>query len=147
MTLYVRTGLSDANNLYSEKHESGSYSQKVMISLAWKIRELSGLNDEGRKLKVQISTVLERLADPRHDLVNENIANHLTTIRNGLNTFIKGVTHQKRTAATPILVFMVSPEERSRKPYALPVQLIPYTSLSDAKVRELANNIIQEMKK
>ena len=60
-------------------------------------------------------------------------------------SFIKGVTCHQRTAATHILVFMISNEERRKKPYAIPVQCIPYKSLSDSKVRELANQIIHEM--
>ena len=58
---------------------------------------------------------------------------------------IKKVTRHQRTAATHILVFMISNEERRKKPYAMPVQCMPYTSLSDFKVRELANLIIGEM--
>lgn len=57
------------------------------------------------------------------------------------------VIHHQHTPATHILVFMISNEERSKKPYALPVQCIPYKGLSDAKVRELANKIIREMVK
>ena len=40
---------------------------------------------------------------------------------------------------------MISSEERRKKPYALPVQCLPYKGLSDTKVRELANKIIREM--
>ena len=46
-----------------------------------------------------------------------------------------------------ILVFMISSEDRRKKPYALPVQCVPYKGLSDCKVRDLANNIISEMVK
>jgi len=42
---------------------------------------------------------------------------------------------------------MISNEERNNKSYALPVQCLPYKGLSDMKVRELANYIIQEMVK
>ncbi|XP_065889311.1 uncharacterized protein [Dysidea avara] len=42
---------------------------------------------------------------------------------------------------------MISTEDRRRKPYALPVQCVPYKGLSDSKVRDLANNIISEMVK
>ena len=42
---------------------------------------------------------------------------------------------------------MISSEERSKKPYALPVQCIPYKGLSDSTVRELANKVIHEMVK
>ena len=41
---------------------------------------------------------------------------------------------------------MISNEEINRqKPYALPVQCLPYKGLSDAKVWKLANEIINEM--
>ena len=42
---------------------------------------------------------------------------------------------------------MISCEERRSKPYALPVQCIPYKGLDDMKIHELANNVIQEMVK
>ncbi len=77
--------------------------------------------------------------------MKENVGRQLTAIRNGLSVFIPRVTRQKRTAATHILVFLVSPEERNKKPYALPVQCIPYTSLSDTKARQLANKVIRAM--
>ena len=44
-------------------------------------------------------------------------------------------------------VFMISPEQQDRKPYALPVQCIPYTSLKHGVCRQLVNNIIIEMTK
>lgn len=77
----------------------------------------------------------------------ENIPRQLKNIRQRLIIFIKGATRHKCTAATHVLVFMINGEERKTKPYALPVQCIPYKGLPDIKVHELANNIIQEMVK
>ena len=42
---------------------------------------------------------------------------------------------------------MISPESRSSKPYALPVQCIPYASLKDREVRDILNDVIREMVK
>lgn len=42
---------------------------------------------------------------------------------------------------------MISSEERRKKPYALPVQCVPYKALTDAKIRDLANKIVIEMRK
>ena len=42
---------------------------------------------------------------------------------------------------------MISTEERSKKPYALPVQCLPYKGLKDGEVREIGNKVIQEMHK
>jgi len=58
--------------------------------------------------------------------------------------FIKGVTRHWPTAATHVLVFMISNETKRRKPYLLPVQCIPYKGLADAKVCDLANDAIHE---
>ena len=40
---------------------------------------------------------------------------------------------------------MISPEQRSSKPYALPVQCIAYKSLKDSEVRKIANKLVKEM--
>ena len=62
-----------------------------------------------------------------------------------MTAIIKGVTRHQRTPVTHVLVFMISNEERDKKPYALPIQYIPYKGLSNLKVRQLANKIIHEM--
>ena len=43
------------------------------------------------------------------------------------------------------MVVMISPEERTTKPYAIPIQCIPCKSLKDSEVRQIANRIIKEM--
>ena len=40
---------------------------------------------------------------------------------------------------------MISPEERTRKPYALPVQCLAYVSLGDMAVRRICDVLIKEM--
>ena len=79
------------------------------------------------------------------DSERDNVALRLTNIRNEVTKFVKGVTRHQRTAATRCLVVMISTEERNKKPYALPVQCIPYKGLKDSEVREIGNKVIQEM--
>ena len=43
------------------------------------------------------------------------------------------------------MVFMISPEERSKKPYATPVQLVSCRGMTDATVRDLTNGIKRAM--
>ena len=74
-----------------------------------------------------------------------NIARQLSDLRSECTRFVKGVTRSKRIAATHLMVFMISHECRDRKPYALPMQCLPYVGLSEAKMRSLANNINKEM--
>ena len=42
---------------------------------------------------------------------------------------------------------MISTEERNRKPYALPVQCLPYKGLKDSEIWDIGNKVIQEMHK
>jgi len=58
-----------------------------------------------------------------------------------------GVVQHWHTAATNVLVFVISNEEMNYKPFTLPVQCVPYKGLSDRKVHELASNIIREIVK
>ena len=135
--------LKSSNDAYSEKLQSSKYNDKDMISLSWKIKELDELNEIGRKLHVEIEALCKRIDQCLWQ--QENIPKRLKGIRKDMVSFIKGITRHQRTAATHILVFMISNEERRKKPYAIPVQCIPYKSLSDFKVRELANQVIREM--
>ena len=57
---------------------------------------------------------------------------------------IRGLVRKQRQPASHAMVFI--PQDRSRKPYALPVQLLPYRGLKDSTVRDLANKLKMEMK-
>ena len=58
---------------------------------------------------------------------------------------VSGLYKYKRTAATHIFVLMISTQSRSKKPYALPVQCIPYVSMTHEHVRQILNNLISLM--
>ena len=117
-----------------------------MVILAWKIKELTELNETGRQLFSEIKLLKDKIQ--RDNLETEgNIPSQLQSVRQRLVTLIKGVTRHQRVAASHILVFMISTEDRRKKPYAIPVQCMPYQGLTDSKVRDLANSIISEMAK
>ena len=40
---------------------------------------------------------------------------------------------------------MISPSERNRKPYALPISCIPYAGLSEGKARKIISMVVQKM--
>ena len=111
------------------------YSEKQKSNLAWKLKELTDLNEEGRELCAVASFRFLQSMDC--DIVQDNIPRQVTTMCQKVYPFIRRVTRHKHTH---ILVFMISPEERS----AIPIQCIPYKS---PKARELANKIICEMVK
>ena len=76
-----------------------------------------------------------------------NVSLRITNLRSELTKFEKILTHHQRTAATHCLVIMISAEERNRKPYALPIQCLPYKGLKDSEIRDIGNKVIQEMHK
>ena len=139
--------LAASNNRYSEKMMNVKHSEQELINLAWKVKELSELNEMGRKLYANITQLIAKINHNDAVWEVENVPCQLSIIRKDLVIFIKGVTRHQRTAATHVLVFMISSEERRKKPYALPVQCLPYKGLADSTVRQLANKIIQEMSK
>ena len=98
----------------------------------------------GRKIFSQVNLLISKLPTEECDR-SVNIPRSLHEIRQIFCTFIKGVVRHQCIAATHVLVFMISNEERDKKPYALPVQCLPYKGLSDSKVQKLANEIIDEM--
>ena len=116
-----------------------------MFSLAWNVRELDHLNSSGRNLRTEISVLTDKLKDPTFD--RKYLPHKLDGIKNVAEEFIKGVTRQQRVAATHCLVIMISPEGRNRKPYAFPVQCLPYKGLKDKQVREITNKVVSEMTK
>ena len=91
-----------------------------MIILAWKTKELEELNDIRRKLCGGITLLIVKIENDDSIWTVENVPDQLRVIRQTLITFIKGLTRYQRTAATHILVFMISSETRRMKPYALP---------------------------
>ena len=142
--MFYHLELTKANDTYSQKLETERHQQKDMITLSWKVKELNDLAENGRQVYTEIKALVSRM-QVREGSREENIPRILQTIRQKAISFVKGVVRHQRTAATHVLVFMISNEERNKKPYALPIQCLPYKGLSDSKVRELANHIITEM--
>lgn len=58
---------------------------------------------------------------------------------------IIGIYLHKRQSATHILAVLISHELRNVKPYALPVQLISYSSLNEEDIRAIVNNVVEKM--
>ena len=57
------------------------------------------------------------------------------------NLFVK----KRQPGATHVLLFLVSEERQNKKPYALPVQYIPYKSSKDQYVRDMTDAIKSKM--
>ena len=115
----------------------------MKFDLAWKIHELEDLQELLRKLTVEISTLMDKLECPHYDRVQDNFARRLNSVQEQMLDAVKRLCKQQRVAATHILVFMVSSESRSHKPYALPVQYLPICGIKDSTIRSMANKLLK----
>lgn len=62
--------------------------------------------------------------------------------------YLRNIFKKKRTAATHVLVLMLSDEKRSKKPYSKkPVHYVPCRTLKDQFIRDLTKDLKVEMKK
>ena len=131
--------------MYEEKQRGGATLEKVMFSLIWDIEELKRLNNVGRKLRTEILTALDILSMPQPAQMEHNLSRKLCSVRTSLQDVVKGLHRFMRTSATHMFVFMISSALRDRKPYAIPIQCIPYAGLKESDMRRLVNSIIKEM--
>ena len=113
--------------------------------LGWTVDELSRLNEDGRKMSVEVSSLLDKLGDASFDLTTANVPRKVSAVRNALSTFVTALTKHTRTAASHIFVFMISCDKRDKKPYAIPIQCVAYRGMKEAMLRRLTNQIVHEM--
>ena len=76
-----------------------------------------------------------------------NLPRRLTDLKTKMIDFVRRLSKFKRTPATHVFVIMVSSELRSKKPYALPVQCLPYCGLNEKDIRRIISRLINEMVK
>lgn len=143
--ILVLVALREAIAKNDEKLKAGNAMDKTLYALGWTIDELSRLNKECHLLYVDTTTLLEQLSDDATNIVTLNCARYLSSLQGRLQTFISLVSRHKRSAASHILVTMISPDSRNKKPYAVPVSFVPYIGLTEVKGRRLINKIVKEM--
>lgn len=121
---------------------------KALFKLGWTVEELQRLLKENQQLTVNVNSLLCQLEDPNTDLSNANatLTCKLASIQKQLTSFVSSISRHKRTAASHIFVMMISCERRQVKPYALPIQLLPYDSLTVSDMRRIISNVLKMMK-
>ncbi len=139
--------MKDAAKKYSEKQAEKKSPEKLMFALAWDVEELQRLDQNGRALTVDCQCLADKVIDPNYDIVEDNLPKQFCSFKANTIKYADSVVKYRRTAATHVLVVMISPEQRNRKPYALPVQCMPYSSLGDEAVRCISEKLIIEMNK
>ena len=116
-----------------------------MFSLSWDIEELKKLSSEGHSIRVELSSALDVVGSADLDLQQNNLPRKLSSIRERLASFVKGITRFRRQPATHLFMIMISSDLRDCKPYALPVQCLPYAGMNEENIRRLMNELLREM--
>jgi len=115
--LTVLVGLAQAQGMYEDKLKSmNTVPDKTLFKLAWQVKELQDLVLEVRSLLTECAVVSGKCQDESCDLVQENVARRLNTLRGRLEDAVKKLCKHQRTAASHIFVVMVSSESRKQKP-------------------------------
>ena len=115
----------------------------TLHQLAWNVDEIGRLIDIGRKARVEIQCLLDSLENGSETMANTRANHRLSQVKSLLQDIVKGFYRYCRTAATHVLVIMISTETRTKKPYALPIQCLPYRSLTDSEIWGLLNSVIK----
>ena len=139
--------LIKSNTTYEKKYQAGNASEKIMLELLWDVDALKKLNEKGRALQTDISVFLDLLHQPDDEQVRRNLPQRLSGLRSRLQEVIRGVFRLKQTPATHMFVMMISSELRNRKPYAVPVQCVPYAGLRESEMRGMVTLLVREMVK
>jgi len=131
------------NKEYEDKLKDGHCTEQTMFSLSWDVEELKSLNSEGRSIHRELLVCGEQCTPVSFG--EHNVARKLTLIREKLLAFNKRTVHFKRSPASHVFVFMSSSNLHDRKPYALPVQCLPYAGLKEVDIRRLITDLCRSM--
>lgn len=132
---FLKKGHLDAKSIYNHKKDLPNIPEDSVFALAWDVEGYVQLVGQNEALSHQIRNILTRLGGQHH------IGKELTDLRKLLQEYVKGVYMKKRDAASHLLLFMISDEFRNFKPYAIPVRVIKYKSITDGKLRELREEL------
>ena len=133
---YLRKQLSTAAELLKAKTDDVKTKDDKLKELSWEVVEISSLLDQACHFFHHYDT----MKGSREDLSRHN------EVKNDLTKYHKGLYKKKRQpAATHVLVIMASEEKRRFKPYALPIQYIPYHTITSKQVLVFVDKIKKKM--
>ena len=131
---------------YRKKFTNPSTAEETLKNANWNVVEFQTLLQQAQLLKQAYEPELRQL-NPAvvrpQDL--RAVKTSLRGMTGDAKSYLRNLFKKKRTAATHVLVLMLSDERRQKKPYALPVRFIPYKSLRDQYVRDFTREVKKHM--
>ena len=141
---FLTGGLEKAANLFREKMKKQTTSEETLQCLNWEVVEFQVLLEQSNNWLQLLSDLLGELNPTNPALAPVTAV--LKDSGSNMSLYLRNIFKKKRQpAATHVLVLMVSDERRNKKPYALPVQYIPYYSLKDQYIRDFTKVLKENM--
>lgn len=142
--VFLTEGLEKATKLFQEKMRKATTSEETLRCLNWEVVEFQVLLKQSNNWLTLLTDLLGEL-NP-HNPDRAHVVSILKDSGSDMALYLRNIyKKQRQPAATHVLVIMVSDERRNHKPYALPVQYIPYYSLKDQYIRDFAKVVKQNM--
>ena len=123
-----------ALEVYHHKQAKGGIPQQRLMELHWDVTEHLQLLEQCQTLQRRVHPQLQLPWREQQDRFRNRIDEEL-------RTYLKNLFKKKRTAASHVLVFMISTEKRNERPYAIPVMYVPCQVLRDQFERDLCTEI------
>ena len=136
--IYFISALKTKNDEYCSQRETKKATITKMHRLGWEVDEL-------QRLLKDCQCIMREINEVKFATDGGNVPRQLTDLRQKMKKFVKGVMPFRRTPASHIAVYMISDEQRIKKPYAVPIQCVPYRGMNEVLGRRLVKNIISEM--
>lgn len=131
---FLLQGLREAEKtLESKKKERKSTTEDTLCALNWDIQEYKHLCDTN----VQLLNLSRSFNSNGDECTNESLAE----FKSSLKKYTKDLSMKKREVASHLMIFMIADELRNMKPYAIPVRVLPYKSITDSMCRYLREEV------
>lgn len=144
--IFLDSGYKEAVAVYTKKYNNPSTADEALKNANWDVVEYQTVLQQSQTLKqayeAELSHLNPAVMTPQ-DL--RAVKASVRGLASDAKTYLRNIFKKRRTAATHVLVLMLSDERRSKKPYALPVRFIPYRNLRDQYVRDFTREIKQHM--
>ena len=132
--------------VYTKRYNNRSTADEALQNANWDVVEYQTLLRQSQTLKegyeAELSHINPAVMTPQ-DL--RAVKASVRGLASEAKTYLHNVFKKRRTAATHVLVLMLSDERRTKKQYALPVRFIPYRNLHDQCVCDFTREIKQHM--
>ena len=116
---FLLNGLGVAIEDYRKKFNNNSTSEEALKNANWEVVEYQTLIQQAQSILTTLETILATLNPTT--CTNRIFQRALVILKDlKIDLYLKSLFKKKRTSASHVLVFMLSDEKRTRKPYALP---------------------------